>query len=142
MKFGAMLVDVIGSLFKKPVTQKYPFEKTPAPERLRGKLTWDPKLCTGCMLCCKDCPSDAIELITIDRASKRFVLRYHIDRCTYCAQCVQNCKFKCLGMSNEQWELASLDKKEFEVYFGAEEDLEIFLSQRGAPKPPLESGGA
>ena len=71
MKFGVMLSDVIRSLFKKPVTRQYPFEKTAAPERLRGKLYWEPSRCTGCMLCCKDCPSNALELTTIDRAAKQ-----------------------------------------------------------------------
>jgi formate hydrogenlyase subunit 6/NADH:ubiquinone oxidoreductase subunit I len=142
MRFGVMLSDVLRSLFKKPVTRLYPFEKTAAPDRLRGKLYWEPSRCTGCMLCCKDCPSNALELTTIDRAAKRFVMRYHVDRCTFCAQCVQDCKFKCMGMSNEQWELASLKKEEFEVYFGSEEDIEQFIIHMNAPEQPKSLGGA
>lgn len=132
MRFGAMISDVLRSLFKKPVTRQYPFEKTETPERLRGKLYWNPERCTGCMLCCKDCPSNAIELTIIDRASKRFVMRYHADRCTFCAQCVQDCKFKCLGMSDKDWELAALNKDSFEMYFGSDEDIEQFLAQMNA----------
>lgn len=131
MRIGSMLGDILRSFFKKPVTQPYPFEKTAAPENFRGRLVWEREKCTGCQLCVKDCPSDAIELITIDRASKRFVLRYHVDRCTFCAQCVINCRFKCLDMSNDQWELAALRKEPFTVYYGQDEDIDGFLRQIG-----------
>ena len=136
MKFrvAAMFGDIISSLFKRPVTEKYPFEKVPAPDRLRGKLEWNPEKCTGCCLCNKDCPSNAIELITIDKKAKRFVMEYHADRCTYCAQCVQNCRFECISMSHEQWELAALDKKPFEVYYGKDEDVQLILEKHGNPK--------
>jgi formate hydrogenlyase subunit 6/NADH:ubiquinone oxidoreductase subunit I len=129
MKIGAMLSDVLGSLFKKPATENYPFERKPAPERLRGQLFWDPSKCTGCQLCIKDCPANAIELVVLDKVNKRFVMRYHMDRCTYCAQCVQGCRFNCLSMSNEEWELASLNKEPFVVYYGRDEDVKFLLAK-------------
>ena len=138
MKIGAMLSDLSHSLFIKPVTERYPFVRKPAPNRFRGKLTYDPTKCSGCQLCVKDCPSNAVELITVDKVNKRFVLRYHSDRCTYCAQCVVNCRFKCLEMSNEQWELASTGKQPFTVYYGREEDVATLLerpAQAGAGEP-------
>ncbi len=128
MKIGSMLSDVLSAFFKKPVTQPYPFERKPAPVGFRGKLIYDPEKCSGCQLCIKDCPSNAIELITIDKANKRFIMRYHEDRCTFCAQCVINCRFKCLSMSDEQWEMAALTKAPFEVYYGREEDVQGFLT--------------
>ncbi|MFZ1396248.1 MAG: 4Fe-4S binding protein [Candidatus Promineifilaceae bacterium] len=66
MKMGTMLQDIVTSLFRRPVTEQYPFEKRPAPLRTRGMLHWNPEKCTGCCLCNKDCPANAIELITID----------------------------------------------------------------------------
>jgi len=136
MKFrvAAMLGDIVESLFKRPITEKYPFERHPAPDRLRGKLEWNPEKCTGCCLCNKDCPSNAIELIVIDKKAKRFVMEYHADRCTYCAQCVQNCRFECLNMSSEQWELAALSKQPFEVYYGKDEDIQAILEKHAAQK--------
>lgn len=129
LPIGLMVTDVVRSFFQKPVTQKYPFERTAAPDRFRGKLVWDLSKCTGCQLCIKDCPADALELITIDRATKRFVMRFHSDRCTYCAQCVVNCRFKCLELSHEEWELAALNKDPFTVNYGRTEDVESFLAQ-------------
>jgi formate hydrogenlyase subunit 6/NADH:ubiquinone oxidoreductase subunit I len=128
MKMGAMLSDVLRSLWRRPVTQRYPFERRAAPARLRGKLHWNPEKCTGCCLCSKECPSKAIELITLDKKSKRFVVRYHVDRCTFCAQCVQNCRFGCLAMSNEEWELAALSKAPFTVYYGDETDVQAVVA--------------
>ena len=141
MTIGSMFGDIFKSFFKKPATEKYPFVKLDAPENLRGKLLWNPEKCAGCMLCVKDCPSGAIELITIDKVNKRFVMRYHMDKCTYCAQCVLNCRFDCLEMSDEQWELAATSKEPFEVYYGRDEDIKLLLERAAqgeadAPCPP------
>ncbi len=111
MKIGTMVGDVLGSLFRQPVTQQYPFERKEAPRRLRGKLHWDAEKCTGCLLCVKDCPAQAIEVIMVDKANKRFVMRYHVDRCTFCSQCVVSCRQGALGMSSEEWELAALNRE-------------------------------
>lgn len=129
MKIGSMFKDLLISFFKKPITELYPFERPQVAERFRGKLYYDPAKCTGCNLCSKDCPSDALEIVILDRPAKKFVARYHMDRCTYCGQCIQSCKFKCMGMSNEDWELAALNKEAFEVLYGRDEDIETLLAK-------------
>ncbi len=131
MRFGTMLTDVLSSLFRRPATERYPAEKQPAPTRLRGTLQFvDPATCTGCALCVKDCPANAIEVITIDKASKRFVLRYHVDRCTFCAQCVQSCRHDSLALSNTDWELAASSRDAFIHYYGKEADVAAALADR------------
>ncbi len=135
MAIGAMIGDITRSLFSRPITERYPFERKPTPQRLRGQLVWDPAKCTGCKVCLRDCPADAIELMVIDKAAKRFVLRFHVDRCTYCAQCVVSCNFDCLQMSHEQWELAALGKEPFVVSYGTEEDIRV-LEQKAACQAP------
>lgn len=141
MKIGSMLKDLLVSFFSAPVTEKYPFERPETAERFRGKLYFDPAKCTGCNLCSKDCPAHALEIEIIDRAAKRFVARYNVDRCIYCAQCVQSCKFKCIGMSSEDWELASLHKALFVVNYGKEEDIAALLAKPSQGKTVPEPAG-
>ena len=74
MKIGVMFSDITTSLFQRPITEKYPFERREAPERLRGHLIWNSEKCTGCGLCATDCPANAIEMHVLDRKTKRFVL--------------------------------------------------------------------
>jgi len=138
MTIGTMLSEIVRSLFRKPVTEEYPFKKYPHPENLRGKLVYDPARCSGCQLCVKDCPADALELIVVDKVNKRFVLRYDVDKCSYCSQCVESCRFSCLEMSPEQWELASIQRKPFTVYYGRDEDIKAVMA-RFASQSPEES---
>jgi formate hydrogenlyase subunit 6/NADH:ubiquinone oxidoreductase subunit I len=132
MKLGTMLGDVTNSFFRKPVTEKYPFERREAPERYRGHLDWEKESCTGCGLCVMDCPAAAIELLMIDKKAKRFVLRYHVDRCTFCAQCVYSCRQGSLKLSNNVWELAALSKGPFTANWGSEEDIAEVLKAKPA----------
>jgi formate hydrogenlyase subunit 6/NADH:ubiquinone oxidoreductase subunit I len=126
MTIGTMFQDIVESFFKKSATQLYPAERTAPPERYRGVLSFDPSLCTGCRLCVKDCPSNAIELFILDRAAKQYVVKYHMDRCIYCGQCMVNCKFNCIDMSNQDWEHAALNR-DFMVYYGREQDIAKYL---------------
>lgn len=129
MRLGSMFKDIIKSFFTPPVTEKYPFEKRKTAERFRGKLYFDPVKCTGCNLCSKDCPCQALEIVILDRAAKRFVARYDVDKCAYCGQCITSCKFSCLEMSNTDWELAALNKDHFTEYYGKEEDVAGYVEK-------------
>ena len=141
MKVGSMLKDILISFFSKPITEKYPFERPEVADRFRGKLHFDPTKCTGCNLCSKDCPAKALDIIIIDRAAKRFVARYDIDKCIYCAQCIQSCKFKCISLPKEDWELASLTKEPFAVQYGKAEDIATLLERSTTPKAePVKAG--
>lgn len=137
MKKIGMVTDVLRSAFRRPVTERYPAERRPAAQLYRSKLSWNPEACTGCALCVKDCPAEAIELITIDKAAKRFVVRYHVDRCTFCGQCAYSCRFDCITLSNDDWELAQLGREQFTVHYGEPEDIErLFLEAE--PEPEIE----
>ncbi len=132
MRLGGMWRDAITGIMRNPATEKYPFERLKAPDNLRSKLQWNLDECTGCGLCAKDCPADAIDVIVLDRKAKRFVFRYFVDHCTFCGQCVVSCRKGCLEMSSDEWELAALDKRVFEVYYGAEADVESVLANAAA----------
>lgn len=140
MKLASMFRDVAGALFKAPATQEYPFVRTATPERLRGHLEWRADKCSGCALCVKDCPADAIELVVNDKPNKRFVMRYNLDRCIFCSQCVQNCRLGCLEMSNTEWELAALDKSPFLMFWGKDEALQAYLENRQVQAEALAGG--
>lgn len=129
MKVGAMFGDVVGSLFKKPVTERYPMTRQDPPERFRGCLDWSPEKCTGCGICVMDCPANAIEMIVIDKKEKRFVLQYHIDRCTFCAQCIHSCNHGCIIMRADPWEMAALNKRSYTKWFGDAGDIEYVLAE-------------
>jgi formate hydrogenlyase subunit 6/NADH:ubiquinone oxidoreductase subunit I len=129
MTIGSMLSDIVSSFFKKPATERYPFQRNPEPARLRGKLEYDSSKCTGCALCVKDCPANALEMIVVDKATKKYVMRYHTDRCTFCSQCIESCRFKCLDLPSEEWELSSGKKESFVVLYGREEDVAIALAR-------------
>jgi NAD(P)H-quinone oxidoreductase subunit I len=137
MKIGSMLGETLRSVFRKPATGQYPFTRREVPERLRGMLVFNPEKCTGCNLCVKDCPADAIEIIAIDKPNKRFVMRFREDRCTYCAQCVVNCHFHCLEMSNKDWERAALTRGGFTLLQGREEDLVKLNEKPAQPVPEI-----
>lgn len=138
MRIGAMLGELLRHIFRKPATVNYPFEQPPVPQRLRGILRYHPEKCTGCQLCMKDCPANAIEILTVDKPNKRFIMRFHADRCTYCSQCVFNCRFNCLEMSNEEWERAALRREPFTVMYGREGDLKEFLKKTELEVPQLK----
>ncbi|RPJ64076.1 MAG: 4Fe-4S dicluster domain-containing protein [Acidobacteria bacterium] len=136
MRIGAMLGDISRSFFKRPVTERYPFERRPTPERLRGQLQFDAAKCTGCKICMRDCPAIALELVVVDKATKRFAMKFHSDRCTYCAQCVVSCNFDSLSMTHEQWELAGLSRAQFLLTLGREEDLAVLRERAQAATAP------
>lgn len=127
MKITAMLGDAAKSLFSKPVTEKYPFERNEAPVRLRGLVRWDKDKCSGCTLCVKDCPAYALNLHVIDKKTKKFVMEYHVDRCTFCAQCVASCNQDSIEMDDTTWELAAFSRDGFVLHYGDEELVEQVL---------------
>ncbi len=146
MKLGAMISDIFESVLKRPATERYPFERKAAPTQLRGRLLWNPENCTGCGLCAKDCPSNAIEVIVIDRKAKQFVFNYKVDSCLFCAQCVHSCRQGCLAMQADIWELAALGREGYQLNFGKEADVEAYLAgelpespAKPAAKPAVES---
>jgi NADH-quinone oxidoreductase chain I len=111
---GMMVEFVLKSLFKKPVTVKYPYEPMPMPPHFRGKLKFTPEKCIGCMMCVKDCPAKAIKIIKV--GEKKFEAEIDLGKCVYCAQCVDSCPKKALEITPE-FELAQIDKKKLRITY-------------------------
>ena len=65
-------------------------------------------------MCMKDCPSGAIQINKV--GEKRFEAVISLDKCIYCAQCVDTCPKDALAITPE-FELAQLDRKNLKVVF-------------------------
>jgi len=142
MKLATMFQDVFPSLFRAPITERYPFERRETPDRLRSLLSWDREQCTGCGMCATDCPSQAIEMVVFDKKAKSIVFGLHVDRCTFCGQCTYSCKQGSLTLEHGAWELASLDRGDLMIHFGEAKDVQDVLAgvtSRPAAPPPAEA---
>lgn len=81
------------NLFSTPATKMYPQVPAQYPERTRGHVTIDIDTCIFCGICQRKCPTGAIK---VDRPSKSWSIEPY--GCVQCANCVECCPKKCLGM--------------------------------------------
>lgn len=89
-KLGKM---TFGSLFKKPETVRYPLEKKPQPEGLKGQISIDVQDCILCGLCDRSCPTDCI---VVDKQKGSWAINRY--QCIQCGYCVTVCPKDCLSM--------------------------------------------
>ncbi len=82
-----------GSLFKKPETTRYPFEKKPVPEGLKGHIENEVESCILCGMCQRTCPTGAI---VVDKKARTWALDPF--RCVQCGSCARACPKHCLNM--------------------------------------------
>lgn len=86
--------------FRRPNTVQWPdkidrpVEET-LPERYRGILETDLRICTACLACQTACPINCIAITVAkdEQTKERFLTRFDIDaaKCMYCGLCVENC---------------------------------------------------
>lgn len=103
------------TLFEKPITLQYPYEKPELRQDYRGLFILGLDICTGCMACARACPSECIFIETHrtqerqKSGAKLAVDRFDINfgLCCQCHLCVEACPVetdnngKCIYMINE-----------------------------------------
>ena len=75
-------------------------------DNFRGQPVFNIQLCVGCSLCCKECPSKAIEMVEVN--GKKYP-QIRLDKCIFCYQCAETCPKKAITNSTF-FELATTDK--------------------------------
>lgn len=91
------------------------------PKDFRGKIKYYYDKCTGCSLCVKVCPANAIEMypVEIDGKKKKRIVLY-MARCTFCQECVDICPTKALEME-PVFTMANFEKYGNDQVIGSEE---------------------
>ena len=103
MKIFTAIIDAFRD---EPETISFPFSPLKLPKGYRGNIVMlDPENCSGCGLCVRDCPAQALELIKDSRTE--FQLVYYPARCAYCGECVESCRNQAITHTNQLAESTS-----------------------------------
>jgi formate hydrogenlyase subunit 6/NADH:ubiquinone oxidoreductase subunit I len=134
-----LLPQLWRTLFTRPITVRYPFGPLELPPYFRGRVVIDIDLCRGCGLCVRDCPAFALELehesdtlsplvlssstsLTVNSAEgskghDKFRLIHYPDRCAYCGQCQDVCRYEAIWLTSE-YVPAAADRDALREEFG------------------------
>jgi formate hydrogenlyase subunit 6/NADH:ubiquinone oxidoreductase subunit I len=108
---STFLKIILRNILKGPSTIKYPFEDSPAPEKLRGKIKHDPEACVACHMCEYVCAGGAIRMQeSADKKGIDFVV-WH-NSCTFCGLCEYYCPTKAIHLTND-YHTAHLQKDKY-----------------------------
>jgi len=151
-----LLPQLWRTLLTRPITVRYPFGPLELPAYFRGRVVIDIELCRGCGLCVRDCPAFALELeresdtlspLVLSHALSKacpelcprvegkaegskghdkFRLIHYPDRCAYCGQCQDVCRYEAIWLTSE-YVPAAADRDALREEFG-------LLGESGARK--------
>jgi formate hydrogenlyase subunit 6/NADH:ubiquinone oxidoreductase subunit I len=103
-KAAVLVPELLRNLVERPVTRLYPFEKVHVPAGFRGVPRFTPETCSGCKVCVRDCPSEAIEIHVetlpaepgvegqpSPKPKRKMSMVLYLDRCVHCGRCAEVC---------------------------------------------------
>ena len=89
-----MLTMLLKSLLNRSVTVRFP-ARPAVSQNYRGRVLFDPALCSGCSMCAFRCTSRAITF----RATKtEYKWSSDAGQCTFCGRCAERCDSHALSM--------------------------------------------
>jgi len=108
--------EAVGSIFKNPVTEKYPFKKIETPEGFRGKIEFDETKCIGCGMCIKVCAASAItKTVENTEEGQKIGMEFNMGSCTFCSFCSDFCPKSAIHLSNEYSMIKTADENNMMV---------------------------
>lgn len=97
---SSFLKVILRNIIQGPSTINYPFEDSPAPEKLRGKIKHDPEACVACHMCEYVCAGGAIKIQESDDKKGMNFIVWH-NTCTFCGLCEHYCPADAIHLTND-----------------------------------------
>ncbi|MBF0569929.1 MAG: 4Fe-4S dicluster domain-containing protein [Candidatus Omnitrophica bacterium] len=107
MAFLGMSTMALKNLFRRPVTERYPFVPKKHVIGARGKVNIEVDKCIFCGICQRKCPTAAI---VVTKEPKRWEISRM--RCISCNACVEVCPKKCLVLDVQYSPCAAQPQKD------------------------------
>ena len=105
--------EALSGLFSKSSCAMYPVVPSPAADRYRGRIAYDPTKCIGCGMCERVCAGGAISRTVEhidDETGDKVTLTFNLGSCTFCAHCSEFCTHHAITLTDDYHMIATKDE--------------------------------